>query len=121
MLFFKVKDTYIASAEVVRIQWRYKEEFVPHDIQTNVFLASFTTCYARLRLYSVLEELQERVLYFDTDSIIFTTEADKNPPLGDYLGELTDELDGETIKVFVSGKYTNLIYYFLCKHNIKYF
>lgn len=37
----------------------------------NVFIAAFTTCWAWLRLYEVLELLDERVLYFDTDSVIF--------------------------------------------------
>ena len=38
---------------------------------TNVFLASFTTCWARLKLYDLLDMLQRRVLYWDTDSVIY--------------------------------------------------
>lgn len=83
----------MASSQTVAVLWCFKEQLAPHDIQTNVFLAAFTTCYARLKLYEVLEQLQERVLYFDTDSIIFKTENGSNPA----------QLDGETIIVFVSG------------------
>ena len=54
-------------------------------------IAAFTTAQARLKLYCVLERLQMRTLYFDTDSVIFTS----RPPLGDYLSELTNELDDE--------------------------
>lgn len=48
--------------------------------------------------------LQERILYYDTDSIIFTSKpGQKNPPLGDYLGELTDELENDSIDTFCAG------------------
>jgi len=47
----------------------------------------------------------ERVLYYDTDSIIFLEEEGQtNPVLGDYLGEFTSELDPDDyIEEFVSG------------------
>ena len=66
---------------------------------------AFTTAHARLKLYFVLERLQTRVLYFDTDSVIFTSQPNEwMPPLGDYLGELTSELDDDDhIATFVSG------------------
>lgn len=51
--------------------------------------------WARLRLYSVLEKVGEDCLYMDTDSIIFVDRADshaKNLPIGNYLGELTNEI-----------------------------
>ena len=68
-------------------------------------MACFTTCWARLRLYATLEQLQERVLYYDTDSVLFLEEeGQSNPILGDYLGEFTSELDGvDYIVEFVSG------------------
>lgn len=57
------------------------------------FLASFTTCWARPKLYELLHLLQTRVLYSDTDSVIYTQkEGEIEPPIGDYLGELTNEL-----------------------------
>lgn len=71
---------------------------------TNVVLAAFVTCYARLKLLNELLKLGDRVLYYDTDSIVFilSKENEYEPPLGDYLGKLTDELDGEYIEEFVS-------------------
>lgn len=73
--------------------------------KTNVVIAAFTTAQARLKLYSVLERLQMRTLYFNTDSVIFRSRPGEwVPPLGDYLGELTNELDDEDyITSFVSG------------------
>lgn len=70
-----------------------------------MFIAAFTTCHARMKLYKELNRLQKDILYFDTDSIIYKTTGENDPPLGNYLGDLTDELDGETIKKFVSGTY----------------
>jgi len=46
------------------------EEVIPRS-KTNIFIASFTTSWARLELYSYLETLQEQVLYFDTDSVFY--------------------------------------------------
>ena len=47
----------------------------------NIFVAALTTCHARL---------QQRVLYFDTDSVIYTTKPSQpNTLLGNYRGEMT--------------------------------
>jgi len=78
------------------------------DFKTNVFLASFTTCWARIRLYSLLELTQRGALYVDTDSIIFVDKdktVTKKLPVGNYLGELTNEIshDEGYIKAFVSS------------------
>ena len=53
----------------------------------------------------MLKQLNRSVLYYDTDSVIYVSRPGQYaPPLGDYLGELTDELDsGEQIVEFVSG------------------
>ena len=48
--------------------------------------------------------LGERVLYYDTDSIIYLTQPGQTEPrLGNYIGDLTDELGGDHITVFASG------------------
>ncbi len=36
-------------------------------------IVAFTTAHCRLRLYEELERLQERCMYFDTDSVIYLT------------------------------------------------
>jgi hypothetical protein len=39
-----------------------------------------------------------------TDSVIFVhREGEYMPPMGDFLGDLTDELDGDYIVEFCSG------------------
>ena len=89
--------------------------FTAFDNKTNIFLASFTTMWARLKLYSVLDTLKENVLYFDTDSVIFKTQKNDDLsylPIGNYLGELTNEISAQDgyIVEFVSGGPKNYAY-----------
>ena len=71
----------------------------------NIFVAWFTTCWACLLLYEALDLLQDWMLYFDTNSVVFLTRpGEENPSLGDYLGHFKDELnDGDYIVEFASG------------------
>lgn len=103
---------HILSNDMIQIEWIYKQDCQPEDNKTNIYLATFTTCWSRLKLYNVLEELDRRVLYYDTDSVIYVSRSGQyGPPLGDYLGELTDELKTvEHIVEFVSGGPKNYAY-----------
>ncbi len=103
---------HLISDDMVQVEWIYKNDCQPEDNKTNIYLATFTTCWARLKLYSVLEKLDKRVLYYDTDSVIYASRPGEfDPPLGDYLGELTNELGGgEHIVEFVSGGPKNYAY-----------
>jgi len=57
-----------------------------------------------LKLYEELERLEERVLYYDTDSVIYRwKENEEMIPTGRFLGEMTAELDGDTITDFGSA------------------
>jgi hypothetical protein len=96
------------SDEMVQLQWRYKTDFIEITSNTNPFIAAYTTAHARLKLYSYLEILQERVLYFDTDSVIYVTRpGEEKLPTGEFLGDLTNELEsygpGSSISEFCSA------------------
>jgi hypothetical protein len=58
-----------------------------------------------MRLYEELFKIDERVLYFDTDSIIFiSNENHYEPELADYWGKFTNEIKGDNfIEEFVSA------------------
>ena len=43
---------------------------VERSLKTNLFIAIFTPAHARLKLYSALETLQQRVLYYDAELVI---------------------------------------------------
>ena len=101
---YEVKDAQMINDHTVEIQYIAKEGFVEENDKVNIVIAAFTTAYARLKLYDLLDLLQERVLYYDTDSVVYVHEPGKpDPPLGDYLGDLTDELKGDYITTFISG------------------
>ena len=70
----------------------------------NIFIALFTTVIARLKLYEALDVLQQRVLYYDTDSVIYKSKPDDEKlPLGKFLGQFTDEISGDFIDEFGSA------------------
>jgi len=108
----QVTNIQFVNDDCIEVYYTQGDGFVSTSDKTNVVIAAFTTAHARLKLYSVLELLQQRVLYFDTDSIIYTSKPGEwNPPLGDYLGELTNELDDDDyITTFVSGGPKNYSY-----------
>ncbi|XP_028394389.1 uncharacterized protein LOC114518565 [Dendronephthya gigantea] len=106
-----VTDVNFINDELIEAHYENIEEFVEADGNTNVIIAAFTTAHARLKLYSVLEQLDRRVLYFDTDSVIYVSrDGEWEPPVGSYLGDLTDELDGAHIITFASGGPKNYSY-----------
>ena len=109
---YEVKDAQMVNDETIEIQYTEKEGFVEDKDNVNIVIAAFTTAYARLKLYDLLDLLQERVLYYDTDSVVYIHQPGKpDPPLGDYLGELTDKLvPGHHITTFISGGPKNYAY-----------
>ena len=118
----KLSDFHVLNENTIMVEWKHTEESIPINAAVNVFVAAYTTAHARLRLYRIMEPLGERVLYYDTDSVIYrSSPGDWNHPCGDQLGELTDELtcDGvgcsgcdkpHFIQTFVSGGPKNYAY-----------
>ena len=71
----EVTNFHIISDDMIQMEWNYKKDCLPGDNKTNIYLATFTTCWARLKLYSVHEPLNRRVIYYDTDSVIYVSRA----------------------------------------------
>ena len=105
----EMHDFYIIARDIIQLEWREHPLFLAFDAKTNIFLASFTTMWARLKIYEVLDQIQDSCLYFDTDSVIFRcqTENDlKKLPIGNYLGELVSEIspaDGHIVEFLGAG------------------
>ena len=104
----EVTNISVVNEDMVEIFYKYNEDDIPVSPNLNIFVAAFTTCWARLHLYEALELLQERVLYFDTNSVLYKEDTQDpiqpQPVLGDYLGEFTNELDdGDYIVEFFSA------------------
>lgn len=90
---YDVNNFFDLSDESLLLTYTLKQECEDIQSYVNVILAAYTSALARIHLYKYLDMLKERCLYHDTDSVIFTCKGNGNRPmLGDYLGELTDEL-----------------------------
>ena len=101
----EVTNVRVYSDEVLEVVFTAADDECVENGKTNLFVAAFTTCHARLKLYSYLRAMQQRVLYFDTDSVIYSQESGQSElPIGDFLGDLTNEVDpGDHIVDFTSG------------------
>ncbi|KAK3099339.1 hypothetical protein FSP39_002841 [Pinctada imbricata] len=110
----EIYDFHIVAKDILQLEYYDDPLFLPNDIKTNIFLASFTTMWARLRLYEILDVLDRDVLYYDTDSVIFRCDGSstlEKLPIGNFLGELTNEVDSQDhIVLFCSGGPKNYAY-----------
>ena len=92
----------------MQVTWK-KVGACQDSLPTNSLVhAAYTTMYGRLELYNVLAALGPRALYCDTDSAVFVSRpGEPDPPLGRFLGQLTDEMEafgkGSYISEFVSA------------------
>lgn len=90
------------------VNYEYIEEASDPLPTVNVVIAAYVTAQARLKLYSYLEALDKRVLYYDTDSVIYVSKNnDPDISTGQFIGDMTDELESygsnSYITKFVSG------------------
>lgn len=107
----QIKNVRFVSGEAVQLDWVYNDNFISASTRTNVVIAAYTTAQARLKFYSYFEKLDRRAIYCDTDSIVFTSSpVEWEPKLGDYLGDLTDEVPDNSITSFVTGGPKNYAY-----------
>ena len=110
---FSLRNLRICTDDVMEIVFTEVQDNVVPSVKSNIFIASFTTAWARLKLYEALDVLQEQVLYYDTDSVIYRWKPNgPELPLGQYLGQFTNELDdpSDYITEFISGGAKNYGY-----------
>ena len=94
----EIHDFHILNQTVLMVTWKYRETFSVGGRKSNIFIAAFTTCWARLKLYEEIEKLGDRILYFDTDSLILSWKPGQYiPKLGDHLGDFTSELSCKNV------------------------
>ena len=99
-----VKSVNVYSEDVLEVTTVKKEGACAPNVKGNIFIALFTTALARLKLYETLDVLKERVLYYDTDSVIYKSKPDDEKlPLGKFLDQFTDEIGGDYIDEFGSA------------------
>ena len=76
-----VRHVSIMNDQMVEVHYQHQKEDIPVSPNLNIFIACFTTCWARLKLYQALEQLGERVLYYDTDSVLFLEDEGQTNPV----------------------------------------
>ena len=82
---------YVSALTEERVEIHYKHQVEDDPVSPNlkILVACFTTCWARRRLYEALDLLKERLVYCDTDSIVYIhCPGWPDPLLGDYLGDI---------------------------------
>lgn len=77
--------------------WKYKKDEDARQGNTSIAIAAHVTAYGRIKLIRLLQKIDSvrpnRVIYHDTDSVIFLhEEGDEIIPCGENLGDLTDEI-----------------------------
>ena len=94
----------LCTDDILEAVYTSVDDNVVKGIKTNIFVAAFTTCQARLKLYESLDILLQQVLYYHTDSVVYQWRPGQpSIATGDFLGDMTDELDDDVITEFVSG------------------
>ena len=94
------KNFQFINDDMVQMTYNFKDQFVDNSKNTNVYIACFTTSHARLMSYNKLDYLKDKVLYFDTDSIVFVDNGKKSIKTGNMLGDMADEISGKGINSF---------------------
>lgn len=86
------------SPGVYKVNYRKKEAFVQAVPHGNIWLAAAVTAWARIALHTQMLRIgAERLIYCDTDSIIFRWPKNGQNLTGVGLGHWTDEYPGHTI------------------------
>jgi hypothetical protein len=116
----RLEPSYSRRNDAVWVSWKYSENNIAAGNNVNVCIAAYVTTQARLELYEYLSVLGESVLYCDTDSVIFVQKNNDSPwvKIGDYLGDLTNELEEygsySFIEQFLSGGPKNYAFSVFC-------
>ena len=83
----KVSNFHVINGNLVVMEYTKKQDFMEVNNRTNVKVATFCTSYARMKLWKLMCSLKGRVLYYDTDSVIYScTPKVTRPHIGKFLG-----------------------------------
>ena len=89
------KNFCILDDNAILTTHKMRKEFKRTDCKGSIIHGAFTTAWARIHLAKEgLLKLRRRVLYFDTDSVIYVKKKNESGlPLGVKIGEFTNEVE----------------------------
>ena len=80
-----IKDFHIFDMGIRVMEYIHSEEFQEPDCKTNVIITSMCSAYACLKLWKIMNRLGKRVMYHDTNSVIYVCcPGQWKPPIGKY-------------------------------------
>lgn len=92
----EIIDAHLINESLIAVDLKSHQDFIEDPRFQCEVLGVMTTSYARLLLYDAMEKLGSRLLYTDTDSVIFMEKpGDLQLDTGPYLGCLQDEVSPE--------------------------
>ena len=107
-----IKGELMINDNCLLVNWENVDEEDCNNQNTSLAIASFVTSYARIELMKVIDEIEKipgRILYMDTDSVIFKyKEGQPKPKTDDYLGCLADEISKDYGENAVCTKFCSL-------------
>ena len=62
---FDISTLRLCTDDILEAVYTSVNDNSTEGTKTNIFVAAFTTCHARLKLYESLHTLQQQVLYYD--------------------------------------------------------
>jgi len=94
----EIKGQFLVEEDTLMVSHEMKTDEDCKPGNTSIVIASFVTAYARISLYRQIALIERdragRLLYMDTDSLLFTTRANEyTPECGNYLGQMTCEIE----------------------------
>ena len=95
----KIENIHLSNKVVHLATYVNSDEKNQEGNSQNVAIGAFTTSLARLKLYEALELLDERVLYHDTDSVVWVDDGGVNFPSRDGLGNFKNEFEKKEKKL----------------------
>ena len=100
---YKIHNARIINNQLL-VNYSFTKNSEDESSRQNVVLAAFVTAYGRTFLLNEMAKLGQRLIYCDTDSIIYLSRKfDYGPKTDIYLGDWTNELPKDTfIKHFIS-------------------
>ena len=104
-----IKDFHILNTGIIVMEYVHSKEFQEPDCKTNIIITSMCSAYACFKLWKIMNQLSKRVMYHDTDSVIYICcPVQWKPSIGKYLGNLADELACHQIRYMGALQVTGL-------------